>query len=48
MTWEEYYKLLKEKYSKTDWNNKESVKQYNDFAKQLRKELEKELEEAAE
>lgn len=40
MTREEYYQRLKEKYSKTDWNNKESVKQYNDFAKQLRKELE--------
>ena len=36
MTQEEYYKALKEKHDKTDWNNLEEVKQYNEFARLLR------------
>lgn len=34
---EEYYKLLKEKYERTDWNNRESIKKYNEYARELRK-----------
>lgn len=34
---EDYYKLLKEKHERTDWNNRESIKKYNEYARELRK-----------
>ena len=37
MTKDEYYKLLAKKHKMTDWNNLKSIKQYNEYAKQLRK-----------
>jgi len=39
MTREEYYELLKQKHEQTDWNNLESIKAYNEYARELRKEL---------
>lgn len=40
MTREEYYRLLKEKHEQTNWNNLESIKAYNEYARQLRHEME--------
>lgn len=39
MTHEEYYKLLKLKHELTDWNSLASIRAYNEYARQLRKEL---------
>ncbi len=39
MTRKEYYELLKIKYAKTDWNDLASVKKYNEYARELRKQL---------
>lgn len=36
MTRAEYYKLLEKKHKETDWNNLTSVKEYNEYARQLR------------
>lgn len=36
MTRDEYYELLEKKYKETDWENLESVKEYNRYAKMLR------------
>lgn len=35
----EYYKLLKAAYERTDWNDLNSVKAYNEYARKLRKQL---------
>ena len=40
MTREEYYELLKKKHAETDWNNLESIKRYNEYARMLRQLLE--------
>lgn len=40
MTQEEYYKLLQEKHQKTDWNDQEQVRQYNEYARRLRSPME--------
>ena len=40
MTREEYYALLKKKHEETDWNNLESIKRYNEYARMLRQMLE--------
>ncbi len=40
MTQEEYYQFLKERYEKTDWDDLQSVKAYNEYARQLRSMLE--------
>lgn len=37
---EDYYKLLHERHAKTNWNDLEQVKAYNEYARQLRKQLE--------
>lgn len=37
MTREEYYEKLKKKHEETDWNNLESIKEYNRYAQMLRK-----------
>lgn len=37
MTREQYYELLKKRHEQTDWNDLESVKAYNEYARQLRK-----------
>lgn len=37
MTREEYYAALAKKHEQTDWNNKESVRAYNEYARTLRK-----------
>ena len=42
MTTEEYYELLKKKHAETDWNNLESIKKYNEYARILRSMLEEE------
>ena len=39
MTRKEYYELLKEKHKNTDWNNLESIKEYNRYARMLREML---------
>lgn len=39
MTLEEYYKKLKEKYEKTNWDDLESIKEYNEFRRNLYKQL---------
>lgn len=36
MTREEMYKLLEKKHKETDWNNLQSIKAYNEYAKMLR------------
>lgn len=40
MTRDEYYRLLKAAHERTDWNDLNSIKAYNEYARQLRKELE--------
>lgn len=40
MTVEEMYKILKDLHEKTDWNNLESIKRYNQTARELRKMVE--------
>lgn len=37
MTREEMYKLLEKKHKETDWNNLQSIKAYNEYARMLRK-----------
>ena len=37
---EQYYKLLKQKHTQTNWNNLESIKEYNRYARELRKSYE--------
>lgn len=39
MSRDEYYQLLKEKHERTDWNDLESIKAYNEYARQLRKQI---------
>ena len=34
---DEYYQLLKEKHSQTNWNDLTSIKEYNEYVRQLRK-----------
>lgn len=36
---DEYYRLLKKKHEQTNWNNLESIKAYNEYARQLRKQI---------
>ena len=36
MSREEYYELLKKKHEQTDWNNLQSIKAYNEYARMLR------------
>lgn len=42
MTQDEYYALLAEKHKQTDWNSRESVRAYNEYARMLRKQMEEE------
>ena len=37
LTAEEKYKLLQKKHEETDWNNLQSIKEYNEYARMLRK-----------
>lgn len=37
MTREQYYELLKKRHEQTDWNNRDSIRAYNEYARQLRK-----------
>lgn len=37
MTRAEYYKLLEKKHKETDWKNLNSIKAYNEYARQMRK-----------
>ncbi|WP_298029632.1 hypothetical protein [uncultured Dysosmobacter sp.] len=37
MTRDDYYRILKEKHAKTDWNNLKSIKEYNRFRRMLQK-----------
>ena len=42
MTREKYYALLKKKISETNFDNLESIKEYNRYAMELRKQIETE------
>ena len=42
MTSDEYYALLKEAHDRTDWNNRESIHAYNEYARELRKQMSEE------
>lgn len=37
MTSEEYYEVLKKRHAQVNWNDRESVRRYNEFARELRK-----------
>lgn len=41
-TKEIYYKLLEKKHAKTDWHSTESIKEYNEYRRNLRKLMEDE------
>lgn len=43
MTLEQYYEKLEERYEKVDWDNLESIKAYNEYRRNLRKELDEEM-----
>lgn len=43
MTLGEYYEKLKERYEQTDFDKFEEVKAYNEYRRNLRKELEEEM-----
>lgn len=45
MTSKEYYTALAERHKQTDWNNLESVRAYNEYARMLRKQMEDENDE---
>ena len=42
MTQAEMYELLKEKHAQTNWENLESIREYNEYARMLRKLMSKE------
>ena len=46
MTSEEYYAELKERHEQTDWNNLDSIKAYNQYARSLRQQMAAEREAA--
>lgn len=39
MTHDEYYALLMEAHERTDWSNRDSIHAYNEYARELRKQL---------
>ena len=39
MTQQEYYKILEERWKQVNKNNLQEIKNYNEFKRQLRKEL---------
>lgn len=39
MSSDEYYALLKEAHNRTDWNDRESIHAYNEYARELRKQM---------
>lgn len=45
MTSKEYYAALAKRHEQTDWNNLESVRAYNEYARMLRKQMEGENDE---
>lgn len=44
MTYEEFRELQAKKYASTDWESRESIHEYNEYCRQLRHEMERELE----
>ena len=42
MTRDEYYELLKKKHEQTDWNDLDSIRAYNEYARMLRQMLREE------
>ena len=38
----EYFRLLKEKHEQTDWKDRESIKEYNRYVQELKKQYTKE------
>jgi len=42
MSSNEYYALLKEAYERTDWTDRNSIHAYNEYARKLRNQVEKE------
>lgn len=39
MTYEEYRELQKAAYERVNWNDRESIKRYNDYCRDLRREM---------
>lgn len=39
MSRDEYYTLLKEAHERTDWSNLDSIHAYNEYARELRKQM---------
>lgn len=39
MTRNEYYELLKAAHERTDWTNRNSIHAYNEYARELRKQM---------
>lgn len=39
MTYEEFRELQKAAYERVNWNDRESIKRYNDYCRELRKEM---------
>lgn len=42
MTRNRYYTLLKERYEQVDWNDRDSIHAYNEFARNLRHQIDEE------
>ena len=42
MTRDEYYALLKEAYERVDWSNRDSIHAYNEYARELRRQMSEE------
>lgn len=43
MTYEEYRELQKAAYDRVNWSNRESIKKYNEYCRELRREMAYEL-----
>lgn len=42
MTTEKYYALLKEAHERVDWSSRDSIHAYNQYARELRKQMSEE------
>lgn len=43
MSRDKYYALLKEAHKRTDWSNRDSIHAYNEYARELRKQMSEEV-----
>lgn len=41
MTSSEYYAALAKKYEQTNWNDRNSIREYNEYARMLRSQMER-------